>query len=185
MPSQNSSSSSQSPRAKRMVTVDGVRYSLNTGDKLGPAVARRVEVAVRPSSASRRAARVGDKPLPKAVRVSGHQQAVMHPDPKLAAARVLHPHGVTHPALPVPHQIENHRRIERAIAVPCSVVSDGREKGLVRPRLFAGDTEVVEEGARNGLHHWNQPLFVPFSPHPEHRLAPFDAEMNGSKGADF
>lgn len=111
-----------------MVTVDGVRYSLNTGDKLGPAVARRVEVAVRPSSASRRAARVGDKPLPKAVRVSGHQQAVMHPDPKLAAARVLHPHGVTHPALPVPHQIENQQK-------------QGLWRGVIAPSLSVGRTK--------------------------------------------
>lgn len=111
-----------------MVTVDGVRYSLNTGDKLGPAVARRVEVTTRPPSASRRAARVGDKPLPKAVRVTGHQQAVMHPDPKLAAARVLHPHGVTHPALPVSHQIQSQQKqgLWRSVIAPS--LSEGRTK---------------------------------------------------------
>lgn len=75
-----------------MITVDGVRYSLNTGDRLGPAVARRVAMSPPPAMSaqgSKRAARVAEKPLPKAVKLSSHQQAVMHPNPRLTAIRGL------------------------------------------------------------------------------------------------
>jgi hypothetical protein len=111
-----------------MVTVDGVRYSLNTGDKLGPAVARRVEVQPKAKRPVHRAARVAEKPLPSAIRLSSHQQAVMHPDPKLAAARVLHPHNVSHPSLPLPHQMAPATKQSLWSAVIVPSLSEGRTK---------------------------------------------------------
>ncbi|QQS27266.1 hypothetical protein IPM44_01685 [bacterium] len=85
-----------SPRAKRMVTVDGIRYSLSTGDKLGPAVARRVEAVPKAQSAKRRAVRVGEKPLPKAIQFTAHHQAVMHPEPQIGAIQALKSQQVVH-----------------------------------------------------------------------------------------
>lgn len=119
-----------------MVTVDGVRYSLNTGDRLGPAAARRVAVQqANTARTNHRAARVGEKPLPKAVKLSSHQQAVIHPDPKLAAARVLHPHGVTHPALPLPHQAQASAKQSLWRAVIAPSLSEGRTRKSVLASL--------------------------------------------------
>lgn len=115
-------------RPKRLVTVDGIRYSLDTGDSVGPAARPRpvphpapaksvsqpkpkptpapsainVATPVPARQKPHRNVRVPDQPLPAAVSVSSHHQAVMHPDPKLRAAQMLHPHNVSHPALPLP-----------------------------------------------------------------------------------
>lgn len=97
-------------RPKRIVTVDGIRYSLDTGDSLGrpqhrplqPRTSRRLGQGSRTH-----AARPGERPLPKAVHVTSHNQAVMHPDPRLQAAQVLHPHNVSHPTLPLQQRSES------------------------------------------------------------------------------
>lgn len=81
---ESSTNNSQAIRAKRMVTVDGIRYSLNTGDKLGPAPVHHILTPVRHQSTTHRAARVAERPLPKVIRVSAHQQTVMHPKPQVA-----------------------------------------------------------------------------------------------------
>ncbi len=109
-------------RPKRLVTVDGIRYSLDTGDSVGPAPHRPAQLhpvsvsttqskPVTPASPPekkpslrrpRRNVRVPEQPLPAAVKLTSHNQAVMHPDPKLRTAQLLHPHNVSHPALPLP-----------------------------------------------------------------------------------
>ncbi len=42
------------------------------------------------------------QPLPQAVGESHQHRNVIHPDPHLRAAEIMHPHGVSHPALPLP-----------------------------------------------------------------------------------
>lgn len=135
MINKTTSDSPQTPRAKRMVTVDGVRYSLNTGDKLGPALARRTAPSVKSHPVLHRAARVGEKPLPKAVKITSHQQAVMHPDPRLAAAHILHPHGVSHPTLPVPQAAEVHTKQSLWAGVIVPSLSEGRTKKSILTSL--------------------------------------------------
>lgn len=100
-------------RPKRIVTVDGIRYSLDTGDSLGRPQHRPLQPRAtrRPGQASRtHAARPGERPLPRAVHVTSHNQAVMHPDPRLQAAQVLHPHNVSHPTLPLQQRSESEKR---------------------------------------------------------------------------
>lgn len=68
------------PQTKRTVTVDGLRYSLDTGEKIGRAASPHRAV---PKTSVAKAAHVviGQRPLPKAIHVTQHHQAIMHPKP--------------------------------------------------------------------------------------------------------
>lgn len=120
-------------RPKRVITVDGIRYSLDSGDTVNSAKrlasAPRSRMLPKRTSTKTKAVRVAEKPLPKAVSITAHHQAVMHPDPKLAAAQALHPHNVSHPALPLQQRSTDFGRKRmsawRDVIIPS--VTDGRD----------------------------------------------------------
>ncbi|MBP9827040.1 hypothetical protein KBC99_01005, partial [Candidatus Saccharibacteria bacterium] len=124
--SQNQLNSSSQP-AKRQVIVDGIRFSLDTGKPIAPvSLASTVKIkrltTLDKLKNRRHRAQVPEKPLPKAVQLTTHHQAIMHPDPNLKSAELLHPHHVSHPSLPLPtrrqHNQPEYRTIWKSIIKP-------------------------------------------------------------------
>lgn len=90
------SSSHPAPK-KRVVTVDGLRYSLETGHQVGRGV-RPPALSPRPKpGASQGHVVLGERPLPKAVELNDRRQAVMHPNHDRVMAEIMHPEPVIEP----------------------------------------------------------------------------------------
>lgn len=95
-----------SPPKKRLVTVDGLRYSLETGDPVGRAATRPTPVRKAPPGSQGGHVILGERPLPKAVEFNAHHRTVMHPNHDKVVAELMHPSVVEQP----PHTERRQRR---------------------------------------------------------------------------